>query len=207
MARSATAATRRTQEERRDEADQRLFKAAVALVAERGLERITLADVGEAAGYSRGLPGHYFGSKAGMVVMLAERLIENFGVGLARAEHHAPGLERLLGTIRFYFDSALRDPVSTKALFVLLGDGLSNPLIRGPIAELNASSAAAFGSQIRAAVAAGEVRADVDAAAQGLMILTQLRGAVGVWLMSPDTVDLARLRDDVVASVTRNLTR
>ena len=49
MAQSA-AAVRRTQTERRDEAEQRLFKAAVALVAERGLERVTLADIGEAAG-------------------------------------------------------------------------------------------------------------------------------------------------------------
>jgi len=203
----ATTSARRTQTERRDEAEQRLFKAAVALVAERGLERITLADVGEEAGYSRGLPGHYFGSKAGMVVMLAERLIEGFGEALARAEHHAPGLERLLGTIRFYFDSALRDPVTSKALFVLLGDGLSNPLIREPIAGLNAASAAAFADQIRAGILAGEIRADIDAAAQGLLILTQLRGAVGVWLLSPQTIDLARVREDVVASVKRNLAR
>jgi AcrR family transcriptional regulator len=199
------AGARRTQTERRDEAEQRLFKAAVALVAENGLERVTLADVGEAAGYSRGLPAHYFGSKAGMVVLLAERLIEGFGEALARTEHHAPGLERLLGTIRFYFDSALRDPVATKALFVLLGDGLSNPLIRDPIARLNASSAGAFAAQIAAGVAAGEIRGDVDAKAQGLLILAQLRGAVGVWLLSPATIDLAQVREDVVAAVTRNL--
>ena len=50
-------AERRSQAQRRDEAERRLLSAAVRLVGERGLERITLAEVGEAAGYSRGLPG------------------------------------------------------------------------------------------------------------------------------------------------------
>ena len=209
MVRSAASAQgpqeRRTQTERRDEAEQRLVKAAIALVAERGLERITLADVGEAAGYSRGLPGHYFGSKAGMIVMLAERLIDGFGHALARAEHHTPGLARLLGAVRFYLDSAARDPVATKALFVLLGDGLSNPLIREPIARLNASGARSFASEIRAGIEAGEVRPGVDPDGQGLLLLAQLRGAVGFWLLSPETIDLARVREEMVASVTRNL--
>jgi AcrR family transcriptional regulator len=202
----SAATVRRTQTERRDEAEQRLFKAAVALVAERGLERITLADVGEAAGYSRGLPAHYFGSKAGMIVMLAERLINGFGHTLAaRSEHHTPGLARLLGAVRFYLDSAARDRVATKALFVLLGDGLSNPLIREPIARLNASGARSFASEVRAGIAAGEVRPGVDPAVQGLLLLAQLRGAVGFWLLSPETIDLAQVREEVVASVTRNL--
>jgi AcrR family transcriptional regulator len=197
---------RRSQSERRDEAEQKMLQAAVRLVAERGLERVTLTDVGEAAGYSRGLPAHYFGSKAGLVVQLAQHLIEGFGRALDRGEHHEPGLQRLLGTVAFYLDSARREPLGTRALFVLLGEGLSNPLISGRLAELNARSVSAFEVQIRAAIASGDVRADVDAKAQAVLLLATLRGALSLWLLAPAEIDLAAARDEFVASLQRSLT-
>ena len=60
----ATAATptRRSHAERREEAERRLLEAAMEIVAKRGTVRMTLAEVGEAAGYSRGLPAHRFGN-------------------------------------------------------------------------------------------------------------------------------------------------
>jgi AcrR family transcriptional regulator len=198
-------AERRSQTERRDEAEQRLFSAAVALIAERGLERLTLAEVGEAAGYSRGLPAHYFGSKAGLIVTLAERLVEDFGRALDRVEHHDLGLARLLGTVRFYLNSAMREPVGARALYVLLSEAVSNPLIRDQIARLNARSARAFEVNLVAAIQAGEVRSGIDPAAQANLILAALRGAVSLWLLAPDGVDLPQVRDALIASLERSL--
>ena len=198
---------RRSHAERRDEAEQRLLDAAVQLVAEQGLDRLTLASVGEAAGYSRGLPAHYFGSKSGLIVALARHLVEGFGRALERTEHHRPGLAHLLGTAAFYFDSARKDPAASRALFVLLGDALSNPLIRDQIAALNARSAEAFAVNLRAASAAGDIRPDIDAAAQGFLVLSTLRGAVGQWLLAPEAIDLAVVRDEFVAALERSLAR
>ena len=174
-------------------------------MGERGLERVTLAEVGEAAGYSRGLPAHYFGGKDGLVVALASHLIEGFGRGVKRSERHRPGLERLLGTAGFYFDSARREPATVRALFVLLGEGLSNGLVTERLAQLNARSAEAFEANLRAGVAAGDVRADIDATSQAFLILASLRGAVGLWLLAPDAVDLGAMRDEFVASLRRSL--
>jgi AcrR family transcriptional regulator len=202
---ATAAAERRSQAERRDEAEQRLLAAAVQLVAERGLERITLADVGQAAGYSRGLPAHYFGGKSGMVVTLAAHLIEGFGRALDRVERHGPGLPRLLGTVAFYFDSARKDPLRTRALFVLMGDGLSNGLIRDRLGDLNARSATAFEVNLAAAMAAGEARAGIDARSMGVLILAALRGAVGQWLLAPDDIDLDAVRDAFVDALIRSL--
>jgi AcrR family transcriptional regulator len=196
---------RRSQAQRRDEAEQRLLEAAVGLVAERGLERITLTQVGEAAGYSRGLPRHYFGGKEGLVVALASHLIDNFGRALERNEHHRPGLERLLGTLGFYLDSAAKTPSATRALFVVLGEGLSNPLVSDRLAQLNARSVKWIELSLRAAVAAGEVSADIDAKTRAVLILAGLRGAVGLWLLAPDAIDLGAVRDEFVASLRRSL--
>jgi len=197
---------RRSHADRRDEAERRLLAAAVRLVGERGLERITLSEVGEAAGYSRGLPAHYFGGKSGLVVSLAAHLIEGFGRAVERTEHHGLGLDRLLGIAGFYFDSAQKDPVGTRALFVLLGEGLGNPLVTERIAELNARSAKAFEINLRTAITAGEVRSDIDVAAQAMLILAGLRGAVSQWLLAPADIDLGAVRDEFVASLKRNLT-
>jgi AcrR family transcriptional regulator len=205
MKTQTTRVERRSQAERRDEAGQRLLAAAVRLVAERGLERTTLSDVGEAAGYSRGLPAHYFGGKSGLIVTLAEHLIERFGVALDRAEPHGPGLDRLLGSAAFYFDSAGKDATRTRALFVLLGEGLNNALVTDRLAELNARSARAFEVNLRAAMEVGDVRLDIDPKSQAILILATLRGAVGQWLMAPNAIDLAALRDEFVGSLRRSL--
>lgn len=201
----ALKAERRSQAQRRDEAEQRLLAAAVRLVGERGLERITLAQVGEAAGYSRGLPAHYFGGKDGLVVALASHMIENFGRALERTERHRPGLDRLLGMVGFYLGSARKTPAATRALFVLLGEGLSNPLVTERLAQLNTRSAKAIEMNLRAAVAAGEVRRDIDARSQAFLILGSLRGAVGLWLLAPDAVDLRAVRNEFVASLRLSL--
>jgi AcrR family transcriptional regulator len=201
----AVKAERRSQTQRRDEAEQRLLAAAVRLVGERGLERITLAEVGEAAGYSRGLPAHYFGGKDGLVVALASHLVESFGRALEQSEDHRPGLDRLLGMVGFYLGSAGRTPAATRALFVLLGEGLSNALVTERLAQLNARSAKAIEMNLRAGIAAGDVRKDVDAKSQALLILASLRGAVGLWLLAPDTVDLRAVRHEFIASLRRSL--
>src|SRR5262245_31645311 len=64
---------RRTQVERRHESEEALLDAAADLVAERGVERASLASIGTRAGASRGLPNHHFGSKDALVARLARR--------------------------------------------------------------------------------------------------------------------------------------
>ena len=41
---------------------------------------MTLAEVGELAGYSRGLATHHFGSKAGLLTAILDRVLEKNGV-------------------------------------------------------------------------------------------------------------------------------
>ena len=96
---SAARPQRRTQPQRREEAEQRLLDAALSIVARRGAVRMTLAEVGEAAGYSRGLPAHRFGSKAGLVHALAVTIGARFGQQREQGPALAPGLESIVGNI------------------------------------------------------------------------------------------------------------
>ena len=47
-----------------------MLQAAVEILAAKGFAGLTLNDVGEAAGFSRGLPAHYYGTKEQMVGFL-----------------------------------------------------------------------------------------------------------------------------------------
>lgn len=205
----ATAATveRRSRADQRDEAERRLLAAAVRLVAERGLERLTLTDIGEAAGYSRGLPAHYFGSKTGLIVTLANHVVDGFVRAAERADLRGDGLEKLMGIVAFYLDSAAREPTRTRALFVLLGEGLSNPLISKSLAALNARSVRGLESNLAAAIEAGEIRADIDPSAEAVLILAALRGVVSQWLLAPAEIDLAAVRDALLATLQRSLAK
>jgi len=83
---------RRTQAQRRAQAEQRLLDAALEIVARTGSVRMTLAQVGEAAGYSRGLAAHRFGSKAGLLRALAAHINARFVAQIPAASANLTGL-------------------------------------------------------------------------------------------------------------------
>ena len=65
-----------TQAERTALSDQKMFEVAIELVNERGTAKTTLKDIGEGAGYSRGLASYRFGSKDGLWMELFARFDE-----------------------------------------------------------------------------------------------------------------------------------
>ena len=70
QARGGKKRPRRTQHERTAESTQRLTDAAIALIAEKGFNNTTLAEIGERAGYSRSMVQFRFGTKEGFLESL-----------------------------------------------------------------------------------------------------------------------------------------
>src|SRR3954454_10540286 len=58
---------RRTQRERREATERKVLAAATALIAQHGSRALTLAAVGEASGYSRGIVSHHFGGRENLL--------------------------------------------------------------------------------------------------------------------------------------------
>src|SRR5579875_2124799 len=85
----------RTQPERQAVSDAAMAAAAVALICERGAAATTLKDVGVRAGYSRGLAGYRFGSKAGLWSFLVHTIGEEWLAELERAASGTTGLQTL----------------------------------------------------------------------------------------------------------------
>ncbi len=85
--------------ERTDKSDRLMVEAAVKLVVERGTEKTTLKDVGEEAGYSRGLAGYRFGSKTGLFEFIVRKIGENWLADLKAATTGKRGIEAIEAAI------------------------------------------------------------------------------------------------------------
>src|SRR5262249_9646465 len=114
----------RTHAERRLVAESRIVQAAFDIVARRGVDQVTLAEVGEEAGYSRALAAHYFESKEALLAAVAEHALEQYRRKLDAAEPARSGREALLASIAFYFNETRKWPRRLRALFEVTNAGL-----------------------------------------------------------------------------------
>lgn len=101
-----------------------ILDAAEALFSEHGFEAITLAQVGAAAGVSRGTPGYFFGTKEALYTTVVERAAS------ALREHVAASGAGLDQTIAAVLELIVRRPSLVKLI-----DRQRGALIGEPHAE------------------------------------------------------------------------
>jgi AcrR family transcriptional regulator len=206
MARAPKRATPITHAKRRDEAERRMLAAAAEIICDHGVDGLTLTDVGMAAGYSRGLPAHYFGNKTGLLEAIAIYIVDGFASRLAETSEVKPGFKSLLNSIDLYLSEGPRSRKhATIALQAVIAESLSEPALRPTITSLNDRSIKRLGSMMRVGIANSEIRRDVDVDQWAMMILGGLRSIITMWLIDPREIDLAQVRAFFVASINRAL--
>lgn len=196
---------RKTQAERREEAEAAILDATTALIAEKGLDDFTLADAGEASGYSRGLPAHYFGTKGDLLAAVGEHIRRWFFEGLEAHVQARRGLANLLAAVDFYFEVCARDRTMMLALQTLLAGALNKPALVPVVAKLNRDSVRSVEVALRAGIANGEIRRGIDVAACAAQLLATVRGIVAMWLVDPMHIDLAAQRRVLLAAIKRDV--
>ncbi|WP_295379219.1 TetR/AcrR family transcriptional regulator [Pseudacidovorax intermedius] len=196
---------RMTQAERRALAERRILDAALELVARRGSVRMTLAEVGEAAGYSRGLPAHRFGSKTGLLQRVVLNIGARFEARRLALPQHRPGLDAVRSLVSTYF---VRDDtrwIETRALLVMMTEGFMEDSELNPyIGEYIRSSISRLEQHIRDGIALGEIRADIDPTTAATLLLGALRGVLHQRLVLGD-LRLDKVRDLAIQMVDRTL--
>jgi AcrR family transcriptional regulator len=205
---SASARTepaRTTQAERRETAERAILEAAKTIVAERGMDELTLNEVGEMAGYSRALPAHYFGTKSALLAALADHIMAGYALRVRATVVPGEGLDRLCERVAFYIDDGCRDPKSLRAFQAILGGGLSRPELAPLVTRLNRDSIDGLAHLIKRARDNGEIRADARPRAEASIILASMRGVMFQWLIDPGHVSLSRVRDSLVSNIRKLL--
>ncbi|MHC1563315.1 TetR family transcriptional regulator C-terminal domain-containing protein [Actinomycetospora sp. C-140] len=189
-----TAPPRRTQQERRERTETALVAAAAEVVVESGVRALTLARVGERAGYSRGIVTHHFGSKQGLVEALTSSIQGGFVPGLAEMP---PGPERLLALVDGYLAQLTELGTANRAFLLLWAEAATAAELAATFRERDEGFRADLREDVEAGIAAGTIRADVHAADVAVAVVGQLRGIGMQRLLDPDAVDTERLRRSV----------
>ena len=185
---------RRRQVERRAEAEQGLLAAAMRLFAARGIDQTSLADIGEEAGFSRGLVNHHFGTKAALVERLAEQTQRRF-IEKLPASDDADAIDTLVALAAAYLRTASKATTQGRAFLVMWGAALPDEaLLRSVFVTDDRRFRRAIEEQIVAAQQRGTVSDEVDAAGFAVAFVGLVRGIAAQLLIYRRGVDLASTR-------------
>lgn len=188
---------RRTQEQRRAETERRVLDAAMALIARSGSRAVTLAEVGEAAGYSRGIVYHHFGSR--------ERLLEAVVDEAQRFDvpaYQGDGLDHLVRIVEAYLRNVVRRTPSARAFLQLWGEAIAaDPALAPLFARRDADFRQLLANVVRQGVADGSVRPDANPAAAAVLILALVRGTGLQLIAQPPVRNVPALIREATRSV------
>ncbi|MEM9529957.1 MAG: helix-turn-helix domain-containing protein [Pseudomonadota bacterium] len=110
---------RKTHAERTDLSDRLMLDAAISMIVERGTDRTTLKEVGEHAGYSRGLAGYRFGSKAGLFEAIVRSVGEKWLAELKRVTQGKCGLAAINAAVDEHCRVCLEASDTVRAFYIL----------------------------------------------------------------------------------------
>ena len=161
---SSLAMTSETLPYHREDLEAELLRAATAIIAERGVEALSLRELGRAAQVSRSAPYHYFGDKAALLQRVGALGFARLDAAIAaQVSTAAPVAARLHAGLRAYVQFALDEPAIFRLMFadVLHRDVASGLDLPGAEAAFSSTAAAgAFGGFV-AAIAEAQARGEL----------------------------------------------
>jgi AcrR family transcriptional regulator len=189
---------RRTQEERRTEAERRLVAAAAELVGEIGPSKVTLANVGERAGYSRGLATHHFGSKGALMQRLVDTVTVQFRDAIFEESESDSPVDEALGLIRIYFHVMANMQPVNRARLVLWADAVAtaSPDMRPAMVAADREFREELAKRVERGITMGQIPSSVDPAGLATVIVGMLRG-VALQKLLDDEVNLDACRKEI----------
>jgi AcrR family transcriptional regulator len=161
--------------------DDEVFAAAQRAMSRRGPHELTLADIAGEAGVTAGLLVQRFGSKRALLVALSARFAGGASAIFAglRAAHRSP-----LATVRAYAacmaDLAPTPEALLRNLAYLQLD-LTDDVLRGHLVENARATRREIESLLESAVAAGELRRDVDVRSLARSVEVVVSGSLMTW--------------------------
>jgi AcrR family transcriptional regulator len=155
-------------------------------MGERGFEKTTLAAIGEAAGYSRGLPTHLFGSKAELFARVIHWISDKMRQHVEPAVRNRGGVDALIAFVDAHRRFGDQNPAMTRALYVLWFQSL---IVDSPMRNAAIESLLGHRDRIRRiiehGISEGTVRANADPGAEAIQFCGSLFGLGLQWLIDP----------------------
>lgn len=182
--------TKRTQAERSAQSDALMLDAAIRLIVERGTAGTHLKDVGELAGYSRGLASYRFGNKAGLFTQIIQAVGDDWLRELGRAVRNKDGLDAILAATDAHYHFVRQAADRIRAFYILWFDSIGpDAALKTVIANVHERRRRDVERWITSGIEAGNVRTDADARTIAEQFCASIIGIVYQWLVAPDARD------------------
>ncbi|KKC26118.1 TetR/AcrR family transcriptional regulator [Sphingomonas sp. SRS2] len=186
-----------TQAERTSISDGRMIDAAIELVLERGTHNTTLKDVGEKAGYSRGLAGIRFGSKEQLFNEMALVYDRRWKAEIDAFVGNQRGLEAFSAAVDAVAHFLEERNDHAKAMYLLYYETIgSSPLIRKRLAAVHTAYNTDVSRWVGEAKLDGVVKSDISPDRFAIQWSSFVFGLIYQWLVNPHKTDTGQaLRD------------
>jgi AcrR family transcriptional regulator len=196
--RPAGSRKRLTQAERTALSDSRMLEAAVQLIHERGTNNTTLKDVGERAGYSRGLASSRFGSKDALFFELLDQFNRRWKDVSAAAVGSRVGLEAFIsankGLIAFFRTEASFIRVMYLVAYETVG---RSEAMRKQLAGQHEAYRHGIMHWIRDGIEAGEIRKSISPEKIAVQYVAAVFGIIYQWLVNPEAIDCGQALEEL----------
>ncbi|MBI1732174.1 MAG: TetR/AcrR family transcriptional regulator [Gammaproteobacteria bacterium] len=163
-----------------------MLEAAVRLIVERGIERTTLKEVGELAGYSRGLAGYRFGSKGGLYSFVVKSIGEEWIRELTRVTEGKVGVEALTAATDAHYRFCVEAPDHVRAFYILWFESIGpGSEYKDVIAGIHRRRQRDVMEWIRMGIDGGRISPAVNAEKVARQFCAAIIGIVYQWLVNP----------------------
>src|SRR3954468_9380501 len=192
---------RRTRRERREATERKVLAIATALIAQHGSRALTLAAVGEAAGYSRGTVSHHCGSRENLL-----RAVVRDAQAFTLPEVGESAADWLAETVRAYLNNVTSRRPSAGAFLQMWGEAIAaDPVLIPLYAEQDAGFRRLLADKVREGIRDGSVRTDADPEAMAVFLVGVVRGIALQLISTPPPTRVKTIIDEAERSTLRAL--
>ncbi|MCB2060523.1 MAG: TetR/AcrR family transcriptional regulator [Novosphingobium sp.] len=182
---------RMTQAERTALSDARMLEAATELIVEHGTHNTTLREVGERAGYSRGLASNRFGSKEGLFSQLVRDFNRRWADELRRQVGDSTGLPAFSAALDAVEYFLLNRSNEMKALYIVWFESMSShDEVRKRLARNHTAYRRDAERWVREGILDGSIRDTIDPQCFAVEFASLIFGLIYQWLVDPDKIDV-----------------
>lgn len=188
---TAKSKPRMTQAERTALSDARMYEAAMELIVERGTHNTTLKDVGERAGYSRGLASNRFGSKEALFSQMVREFNRKWASGLREFVKERTGLAAFMSAFDAVEYFLMNHTTEMQALYILWFESMSShTVVRRRLAANHAAYRRDSERWVREGIQQGAIRPSIDPSCFAVEFAALIFGLVYQWLVDPASINI-----------------
>lgn len=174
-------------ERKKFETEQKLIKAAIGLVSEKGLFDVTVEQITERADVGKGTFFNYFPSKEHLLASIFHSKREQVAMAGDLMREATDVKAALHKFVQFAINEPKRTPQMVQSIF---SSSLTNPSVREPFCALVNEARTTVQIALERGQDLGQVRADIQALEMAKFLQQVLVGTQAIWAMSDPTSDL-----------------